>query len=173
MNSMTAVASPPSIPTFTIANQLLGLVGWITLCTLAMIIGGWATSSSVTTWYPTLVKPSFNPPSYLFGIVWPILYLLMALAAWICWRDGGFARHAWPLGIFLAQLFVNALWSYLFFGLRSPIAGLAGILLLDLLVVATILSFWHVRSLAAAILLPYLAWILFATAVNAAIWYLN
>ncbi|MBY0587741.1 tryptophan-rich sensory protein [bacterium] len=154
-------------------GQGVALMGWVGLCAAAMLLGGWATSSSVGNWYPTLIKPSFNPPSYLFGIVWPILYFLMALAAWLCWREGGFAVRAWPLGLFLAQLMVNALWSFLFFGLRSPSAGLLGILFLDVLVLATLLSFWSVRPVAGGLLVPYFAWILFATAVNAGIWYLN
>jgi tryptophan-rich sensory protein len=138
-----------------------------------MLLGGWATSSSVSSWYPTLVKPSFNPPSYLFGIVWPILYLAMGIAAWLCWREGGFAARSTPLLWFLAQLALNALWSFLFFGLQSPRAGLVGILLLDGVVAWTVLWFLSVRPWAGLLLVPYLGWILFATAVNAGIWYLN
>jgi tryptophan-rich sensory protein len=164
---------PPISGSPNLAWQAFGLVGWIFLCFAAMSFGGWATSSSVSSWYPTLVKPPYNPPSYLFGIVWPILYLLMAVAAWLCWRQGGWAAQAFPLTLFLTQLLVNALWSFLFFGMRSPILGLVGILLLDGLVAMTLLQFSTVRPLAALLLVPYLAWILFATAVNAGIWYLN
>jgi benzodiazapine receptor len=171
--SASLPVDPPITATSNLSWQVVGLVGWILLCFAAMSFGGWATSSSVSSWYPTLVKPSYNPPSYLFGIVWPILYLLMAIAAWLCWRQGGWSLQAFPLTLFLIQLLVNALWSYLFFGLRSPILGLVGIVHLDGLVAVTVIRFATVRPLAGVLLIPYLAWILFATAVNAGIWYLN
>lgn len=135
-------------------------------------IGGLATASSVTTWYRTLQRPGMTPPSWLFQPVWTALYVSMAFAAWLVWRKGGAASKP-ALAAFAVQLALNAAWSVLFFGLRSPVAGLADIVLLWLAIVATVILFSRVSVPAAAILTPYLAWVSFAAVLNYEFWRLN
>lgn len=129
-------------------------------------------------WYAELTKPSWNPPNWLFGPVWTTLYIMIALAGWCFWRSiypisqqPRFAKLG--LGLFALQLVTNGLWTWLFFGLQQPLWALVDILILDGLVIATILVFKSTSRLAAALLLPYLVWIVFATALNVALWQLN
>ena len=126
-------------------------------------------------WYKTIVKPPWNPPNWIFGPVWTTLYIMMAVAAWRVWTKASVAltiRHA-AMWIYVAQLLVNASWSALFFGLQSPALALGCILLMWVLIVVTILRFKPIDNVAAWMLAPYLAWVSFATALNAAIWWLN
>lgn len=136
-------------------------------------VGGWATASSVTTWYLTLIKPSWNPPSWLFAPVWSVLYLLMAVAAWRVWlrREQPGARLV--LRFWFAQLALNAFWSLLFFGLRSPGAALAEIVLLWLTLAWLQVQFFRNDRLAALLWAPYLGWVTFAAGLNLTIWRLN
>lgn len=136
-------------------------------------VGGAATASAIDSWYGGLVRPSWNPPAWVFGPVWTVLYVMIAVSGWLVWRDGGIVKQAVPLGLFATQLALNALWSPLFFGLRNPALALVDIVLLDIAVVLCIVAFFRVKPLAAALLVPYLAWGLFATALNAAILVLN
>ena len=154
-----------------ISVAMLALFLAITLA--AGAVGGWATAGSVTTWYPTLHKPSWNPPPWVFAPVWTVLYLMMGTAAWLVWRKLGWSRGAAPLGIFAVQLALNAAWSPLFFGMRSPAAALVDIVLLWAALAATIVAFRRAVPLAGALLVPYLLWVSFATALNFAIWRLN
>ena len=108
-------------------NSLLMLALFIAVCFVAAGAGAGFTSSSVSNWYPTLRKPSWNPPAWIFGPVWTVLYLMMAIAAWLVWRRRGFGGAGGALGFFALQLALNALWSPLFFGLRNPLAGLVDI----------------------------------------------
>jgi tryptophan-rich sensory protein len=124
-------------------------------------------------WYAALRKPSWTPPNWVFPVVWPVLYTLMGVAAWLVWRGAGFAGAGLALGIFLAQLAVNALWSYLFFGLHRTELGLLDIALLWVLIVATILAFRKHSPAAAWLLAPYLLWVSYAAALNAGILLLN
>jgi translocator protein len=151
-------------------KQWLVLAGFVGLCLAVGGIGGFATSQSVVDWYPTLNKPSWTPPGWLFGPVWTLLYVMMGVAAWLVWkaRDSGVA-----LGIFAVQLALNMMWSLLFFGLKSPGAGLVCIVLLWAAIAATIVAFRRKSGVAALLLLPYLAWVSFATALNTAIVTLN
>jgi translocator protein len=151
-------------------KQWWALAGFVVLCLAAGGIAGFATSQSVVDWYPALVKPSWTPPGWLFGPVWTVLYVMMGVAAWLVWkvRDSGVA-----LGIFAVQLALNMAWSFLFFGAKSPILGLVCIVLLWIAIVATILAFRRKSSVAAAMMLPYLAWVSFATTLNGAIVALN
>ena len=123
-------------------------------------------------WYLDLVKPAWTPPGWLFGPVWTALYVSIGVAAWLIWRHHGFrpvaAWWAWA-----TQLVLNAAWSWIFFGLRAPGWALVEILVLGGAILATIALFWRLRRAAGALLLPYLAWVAFATALNAAIWALN
>ena len=137
-------------------------------------VSGLLTSGSVVTWYPTLVKPSFTPPDWLFGPVWTVLYLAMGVAAYGIWRlgtDSPGVRRA--LGVFLVQLALNGLWSILFFGLRSPGAALADIALLWILIGLTTYRFARLAPWTAFLMLPYWAWVTFAAALNFEIWRLN
>jgi benzodiazapine receptor len=136
-------------------------------------MGAVFTTSSVRDWYPTLQKPSWNPPAWLFGPVWTILYIMMAIAAWLVWQRRGLVIVNSALGLFAFQLILNAAWSPLFFGLRSPLAGLSDIFLLWAAIFVTLLSFWKISPAAGVLLVPYWLWVSFATALNFAIWKLN
>ncbi|CAN5718567.1 tryptophan-rich sensory protein [soil metagenome] len=148
----------------------VGLLGWVAISFVPAWIGQQATSPD---WYQQLDQPAWAPPTFLFGPVWTLLYALMGFAAWLVWLEGGFARAIVPLGIFLVQLVPNAAWSILFFGMRRMDLALLDIVLLWLLIVATILTFFRIRRLAGLLLLPYLAWVTFATALNFALWQMN
>ena len=151
-------------------RQWLVLAGFIALCISVGSLAGWVTVQSVAEWYPTLNKPSWTPPSWLFGPVWSVLYVMMAIAAWLVWRAGN-AQVA--LTWFGVQLLFNFGWSFLFFGQRSPSLGLLDIILLWSSIVVTIYLFNKKSRLAAILMLPYLAWVSFASALNAAIWVMN
>ena len=148
----------------------LGLAGWVALPFVAAWFGSRFTASE---WYASLDRPSWAPPSWLFGPVWTALYLAMGIAAWLVWKDRGFARARGALLLFLAQLLLNALWSWIFFGLREMGAALVEIVVLWLLIAATIAAFWRHSRPAALLLVPYLAWVTFATALNFALWRMN
>jgi len=137
-------------------------------------IGGLATASSVTTWYVGLHKPAFNPPNAVFGPVWTILYVLMAIAAWRVWRAGQRdGRRRGAIGLYAVQLALNLAWSLTFFGLRRPDLALADIALLLVAVLATTVAFWRRDHLAGLMMVPYVAWVAFASMLNFAIWRLN
>ena len=123
--------------------------------------------------YGQLVQPAWAPPPAVFGPVWTVLYVLMAVAAWLVWRQGGFARARTALTLYLVQLVVNALWSWLFFAWQMGGAALADLVLMWVLVGATVMAFWRIRPLAGALLVPYWAWVTFAGALNYATWQLN
>lgn len=148
----------------------MALVLFLIVCLGAGILGSIATRPAIPTWYAQLIKPSWTPPSWMFGSVWTTLYILMAIAAWMVWRKVGWSGAT---GLFLIQLAVNASWSWLFFGMRRPDFGLAGILLLMVLIILTTLSFWRVSVVAGWLLIPYLLWSSFASALNFEIWRLN
>lgn len=124
-------------------------------------------------WYLALNKPDWHPPTWVFGPVWSTLYVLMAVSAWLVWRQGGFARQLRPLSLFLVQLVLNAAWSPLFFGLKQPGIAFAEILLLWLAIAATLVSFHRVHRIAAWLLVPYIAWVSFAAFLNGVLWQLN
>ncbi len=124
-------------------------------------------------YFDSLRKPPLTPPPVAFGPAWTTLYLLMGIAAWLVWRRGINERSAVALGLFAAQLVLNALWSIVFFGRHKLGWALLEIVVLWMTILATIIAFWRVRSLAGALLLPYLAWVSFAAYLNAGIWRLN
>lgn len=124
-------------------------------------------------WYAQLAKPTWNPPGWVFGPVWTLLYAMMAVAAWRVWKRGGFALQRRPLGMFFLQLALNAAWTPLFFGLQMPGLAFAEIVLLWLAIVGAIVAFHRVDRLAAILLWPYLGWVTFASALNYALWRLN
>lgn len=154
------------------SRQIIGLLGWLLLSFAAAAIGSIA-SIQAAAFYRQLAQPSWAPPSSVFGPVWSLLYALMGIAAWLVWREGGWRRQRGALGLFVLQLAVNALWSWLFFGWRQGAWAFADIVLLWLLIAATVVAFRRARSLAGALLLPYLAWVSFAAALNFAVWQLN
>ena len=124
-------------------------------------------------WYAGLRKPSWNPPAWLFGPAWTALYVSMAVAAWMVWRLGGWPAHPLALGLFLAQLAFNALWSPLFFRLHRVGWALADCVLLWFSLAATLVAFWRASPAAGVLLVPYLGWVSFATVLNFTIWRSN
>ncbi len=155
---------------FSAGRQILALAGWVLLCFAAAALGGLFMPGD---WYASLKKPSWNPPGWIFGPVWTALYTMMAVAAWLVWRSGGFAAQRRPLALFLVQLALNAAWTPLFFGLHWPGVAFAEILFLWLAIGATLLAFRPVSGVAAWLLAPYLAWVSFAAALNFTLWRLN
>lgn len=153
-------------------GQILGLVGWFVLSFAASAVGAVA-SIQAKSFYGQLVQPSWAPPPSVFGPVWTVLYASMAIAAWLVWRSGGFRANRTALSLFLAQLALNALWSWLFFAWHRGAWAFADIIVLWALVVGTLVSFWRMRPLAGALLIPYLLWVSFASALNYAVWQLN
>jgi benzodiazapine receptor len=156
------------------STQWIGLAGFIAICLLTGALGGWVTSQSVVEWYPTLIKPAWNPPAWVFAPVWTTLYVLMAVAAWLVWKKtprGSGIRLA--LVLFFIQLALNCLWSFLFFGARSPGWAFVDIIVLLAALAATNWAFFKHSRLAGALMLPYLAWVSFAAFLNFAIWQLN
>jgi translocator protein len=152
--------------------QVFGLFGWLCASFIAGGIGGLA-SINAAGFYEQLVQPAWAPPAWLFGPVWSVLFVLMGVAAWLVWREHGFKGAATALKLHLAQLVANALWTWLFFAWRLGGVALAEIAVLWLLVAATLVRFWPLHRLAAVLLLPYLAWVSFAAALNLALWRLN
>jgi translocator protein len=153
-------------------RQLAGLVVSLLIVFGIATLGGFLTNLSVNLWYPTLTKPSWTPSGATIGTVWTILYTFMGIAAWIVWRHGSADRQL-PLAIYAVQLLLNAGWSALFFGLRSPGLALLEISILWLAILATAAAFWKVSKLAAALMAPYLIWVSFAGVLNAMIWQMN
>jgi tryptophan-rich sensory protein len=151
----------------------IGLVFWLVLCLGAAWTGSLITRPAIPGWYAELAKPAWTPPSWVFGPVWTALYIMMAVAAWLVWRKGGAAAAAVPLGLFLVQLALNVSWSPLFFGLHRPDLAFFVIVLLWCAILATLVAFWRVSPAAGWLLLPYLLWVTYASALNFAIWRLN
>ncbi len=152
------------------ASSLLVLLGFIATCFLAALTGA---AYRPGDWYERLAKPSWRPPNRLFAPVWTVLYFLIAVSGWLVWREAGFAGAALPLAIYALQLVLNAAWTPLFFGLHRPDLGFLDIVLVWLSVAATIALFYPIHASAALLLLPYLAWVTFAAALNFAVWRLN
>lgn len=153
-------------------KQIIGLAAWLGLSAVVAAVGGLA-SLDADAFYTQLVRPAWAPPPALFGPVWTGLYVLMGLAAWMVWRVNGFGGARVALGLYLVQLALNALWSWLFFGWRQGALAFADIVVLLALIAATLVAFWRIRPLAGALLVPYLAWVAFASALNHAVWRLN
>ena len=153
-------------------KQIIGLVGWLVVTFVAAAIGG-AASVNAGSFYTQLVLPEWAPPAWIFGPVWYVLYVAMGIAAWLIWRADGFRAVRGALTLFLAQLALNALWSWLFFGWHHGALAFADILLLWVLIIATLIAFSRVQALAGSLLVPYLLWVSFASALNYAVWQLN
>ncbi len=153
-------------------RQIAGLVVSLLIVFGIAILGGFLTNLSVATWYPSLDKPSWTPSGATIGAVWTILYTFMGIAAWIVWRSGSGGRQH-PLAIYALQLVLNAGWSALFFGLRSPGLALLEVGFLWIAILATAWAFWRVSKLAGVLMAPYLIWVTFAAVLNAMIWKMN
>jgi translocator protein len=151
-------------------RNLGGLIAWLA----GSLTAGWIGSRWMPgTWYDALIKPSFNPPGWIFAPVWTLLYLLMGIAAWKVWKKSGFAGARGALGLFIGQLCLNALWSYLFFGAHRPGMAFIEIVLLWCAILATIIEFRKVDGPAARLMIPYLLWVSFAALLNLQLWRLN
>ena len=153
-------------------KQIVGLAAWLGVSLIAALIGS-AASVQAGPFYTELSRPAWAPPSWLFGPVWSVLYAMMGVAAWLVWREGGFRAARSALTLFLAQLALNALWTWLFFGWHRGALAFADILLLWALIVATLIAFGTIRPLAGVLLIPYLLWVTYAAALNYAVWQLN
>ena len=157
-----------------ITRDILKLVASIIACQCAGLIGSIFTIPSIPTWYASLQKPPFTPPNWLFAPAWITLYLLMGIAAFIIWRRGldkpGIKT---ALIIFLVQLILNALWSVVFFGFKSPFSGVVVIVVLWIAILFTILKFFKISKAAGLLLLPYILWVTFAAALTISVWILN
>ena len=153
-------------------REVAGLAAFIAINVAVSALGGWATAASVGTWYQGLAKPAFNPPDWIFAPVWGTLYLTIAIAGWRVWRRGsGQARGA--LMVYAVQLALNLSWSFVFFGARLIGPSLAVIVALLAAIVANGFLFWRIDRMAGALLVPYAAWVAFATLLTAALWRLN
>lgn len=156
-------------------SKSLKIVIAVIICLAIGYGSGLATQSSITTWYPTLNKPFFNPPNWLFAPVWTLLYVMMGVSAGLVWSK----MESVPvlvkkaLWVFAIQLILNALWSFLFFGMCNPFLAFIEILLLWLMILETIKLFKPIDPLASKLLIPYLLWVSFATLLNGSIWWLN
>ena len=146
----------------------------IAVCWIPVLAGSVFTSSAVDSWYRELEKPWFNPPSWVFGPVWSVLYLGMGIALYLIWTHGDrSARWRGLMAVFVLQLALNGAWSLAFFGMESPIAGLIVIMPLLTLILVTIVLAWPFSRIASLLLAPYFLWVSFATLLNYAIWQLN
>lgn len=156
-----------------VVTQVAGLFASILICFAAAGLGAAVTTPQIRGWYATINKPSWNPPDWVFGPVWTVLYLMMAVAAWLVWRRSSFRMDRIPLAVFAVQLALNSLWSVLFFGMQQPGLAAAEILLLVAMILATVVVFWRRSPVAGSLLLPYLIWVSFASVLNLSIWQLN
>ncbi len=148
----------------------LALAGWLLLVFSASVPG---VIISTGGWYAQLDKPSWNPPDWIFGPVWTVLYIMMAVAAWRVWLKGGWCAKKGPLSLFLVQLGINAAWTPVFFGLREPGWAFAAIVILFMFILMTLHAFRAADRTAAVLMVPYAAWVAFAGALNFTIWIMN
>ena len=153
------------------SKQIAGLIGWLALAFVAAAISGIA-STRAPEFYQALISPSWAPPAALFGPVWSVLYLLMGLASWLVWREGSKNTRG-ALRLYLVQLVLNSLWSWLFFAWHQGRWAFFEIVVLWVMILATVVAFWRIRPLAGVLLVPYLLWVSFATALAYTVWMLN
>jgi translocator protein len=154
----------------TTTQAILGALGFLVLTFGAVWVGSRFPPDE---WYRRLIKPSWNPPNWIFPPVWTVIYLLMAVAAWLVWMRFGIAGAILPLALFVFQLLLNAAWTWLFFGCHRPDLALLDIVVLWIAILTTLIAFWRLELLAGVVLIPYLAWVSFATILNWKIWLIN
>ena len=156
------------------SRDIFKLLVSLIACQLAGVVGSVFTTKAIPTWYAALEKPAFTPPNWLFAPAWITLYVLMGVSAFFIWRGGlGNRPVRISLIVFLVQLVLNALWSVIFFGLESPLYGIVVIVLLWIAILVTMLRFFKLSTTAGVLLIPYLLWVTFATALNVSIFVLN
>jgi tryptophan-rich sensory protein len=151
-------------------RDVLGLAAFVVMCFGVSLLGGRATLPALAHWYPALAKPTWTPPEWVFGPVWTLLYPTVAVAGWLAWREGRSRRGTL---LYLLQLTLNAAWPWFFFGERRIGWGLVCVVALWFAILGTIVAFWRVSRGAAVLMLPYLGWVGFALALNAALWRMN
>jgi len=156
-------------------NKITRILVVVVTCLVIGYFSGMVTRSAITTWYPTLVKPSFNPPNWIFAPVWSMLYIMMGVAAGLVWNRIDFEKELVKKALlfFAIQLALNALWSYLFFGLKNPMLAGIEIILLWLMIYETQTKFAKINKIAGYLFIPYLLWVSFAMVLNGSIWWLN
>ena len=155
------------------SRDLLGLFTFIILCLAVSGVGGAITANSVDYWYQALEKPPFNPPDWVFAPVWTGLYILMGIGAWRVWRLRSFKASRIALAVFGVQLCLNLGWSFLFFGLQRIDLALVEIVILLVAIITNTIMFWRIEHLSGVLFVPYVAWVTYATILNASIWLLN
>jgi len=160
-----------SEPAWNTKQDLPKLIASILICFVAAAIGSIFTTPQIPGWYAGLAKPWFAPPNWVFGPAWTILYILMAIAAWLVWKQPKDTKGA--LILFFSQLALNFAWSFLFFGARSPWLGLIGVAFMLAAVAITTVVFWRITKPAGMLFIPYLAWTAFAAFLNLTIWRMN
>ena len=153
-------------------SQIIGLIGWLAVVAVVAAIGA-AASIEASSFYKELVQPSWAPPAGAFGPVWTVLYILMGIAMWLVWREGQAPGLRAAVTLFIVQLCANALWSWLFFAWHQGALAFADVLVLLALIVATTAAFWRIHRLAAALMLPYIAWVCVASALTWSVWQSN
>jgi tryptophan-rich sensory protein len=157
-----------------IMKTYLMLAGFLLLCFAVAGAGGYVTSTSVSSWYPTLNKPSWTPSGRTIGLVWNVLFLLMAISGWLVWKQSGLTSTTRVAFTFFAiQLALNLLWSVCFFGLRSPGLAMLELPLLEASVITTLIYFWRISWVPGLMLVPYALWVVFAGVLNFMFWWLN
>ena len=154
-------------------TRWIGLLVFIVICVGAGGLGAIATTPEIEGWYKTITKPSWNPPGWIFGPVWTTLYIMMAIAAWLVWKQAGFKAAQLPLISFAVQLLLNVCWSWIFFGMHQPGWAFVEIIFLWLAILTTIILFFKKSVAAGGLMVPYLAWVSFASVLNFTIWRLN
>ena len=151
-------------------RDILGLAAFVVLCFGVSLLGGRATLPALAHWYPELAKPAWTPPPWVFGPVWTLVYPMLAVAGWLAWREG---RSHRAVLLYMLQLTLNGAWPWIFFGERRIGWALVCVVVMWLAILGTLAAFWRVSRTAAILLVPYLGWVAFAAALNAALWWMN
>ena len=151
-------------------SSILGFLGFVAACFAVASSGAFFRPGE---WYQRLKKPWWNPPNWLFAPAWTILYVTIAVAGWLVWREVGFAGAKWALAVYGLQLIFNAAWSALFFGMRRPDLAFGEVLLLWVSILGTIMAFYPIHAGAAWLMAPYLGWVTFAAILNLSVWRMN
>ena len=155
-------------------KQVTSLILFIGICYLVAWSGAQVSPGIASAeWYDSIQKPDWNPPSWIFGPVWTVLYTLMGIAAWLVWRDYAFRNARWAMALFFIQLVLNGLWSQIFFGMQEIGWALAEIILLLAAIIATTTIFFRKKALAGWLMIPYILWVAFATVLTYSLWVLN
>jgi len=151
-------------------RQIISLLAWLIISFIPALFG---TRFTPGEWYSQLQKPAWTPPGYIFGPVWTLLYACMGVAAWMVWKRSGFKNAGFAMAMFLIQLLLNGLWSWIFFGLHRPGPAFGEIVILWAAILLTVIAFWNQYKPSGLLLLPYLIWVSFAASLNFNIWRMN